>query len=725
MTSHRIENGGFTMPGEAGYEKLTLELAQRWGADMIRDSDGTELSPEITDAGYGIYSTICIIRDHNEWAKKNPDKLQQTILMSPPVTAEDTALTIDIMAAYYREQFHINDSARAMKYWQVFDRTAEAEVPRGDWEYDGKTGTVTVNSAKPWHRYTVNFLVYRIWEEISLYNHVTNHWGDREHLVPIEPFYAETREYLKAWLDTWCREHPKTTVVRFTSMFYNFVWIWGSSGKNRNLFTDWASYDYTVSDAALDAFEEKYGYRITAEDFINKGKRHATHCPADRAKRDWMAFINDFTIRFGRELIDIVHGYGKKALMFYDDSWVGTEPCGKRFGELGFDGVIKCGFSGFEVRLLASVKTGIRELRLHPYLFPTGVDGSPSFLPGGDPAGEARRYWAAMRRGMLRVPIDRIGLGGYLHLVQQKPEFVDCIEELADEFRMIQSLHRGGKPFTLRPRVAVLHAWGSLRPWTLSGHFHENKGQDLMHINESLSGLPLDVRFIDFEDVKNGALEGVDVVINCGAEGSAWSGGDAWRDVAVVERLSRFAFDGGVLIGVNEPGAVRGCDTLFCMAHVLGVDKDTGERVCHGKWPVEAVSELPEGLLPAGCGVQAGGALYLTDEHTRVLRAESGHIAIAMHAFGKGCGVYMAYYRYTPENTRMLLNLILYACGESLAQNYIASNPMTDCVYFPTEDAIVIANATPLAQTTTVETKSGRETFELAPYGICTVNADK
>ena len=41
--------GGFTLPGEAGYEKLTLELADKWGADVIRDSDGTVLSDEITE----------------------------------------------------------------------------------------------------------------------------------------------------------------------------------------------------------------------------------------------------------------------------------------------------------------------------------------------------------------------------------------------------------------------------------------------------------------------------------------------------------------------------------------------------------------------------------------------------------------------------------------------------------------------------------------------------
>ena len=91
------KTGSFTLPGEAGYEELTLELAKKWGADVIRDSDGTVLSDEITKAGYGIYSTICIIRDHNEWAKQHPDKLQQTFLMSEPVVAEPyvTASTKD------------------------------------------------------------------------------------------------------------------------------------------------------------------------------------------------------------------------------------------------------------------------------------------------------------------------------------------------------------------------------------------------------------------------------------------------------------------------------------------------------------------------------------------------------------------------------------------------------------------------------------------------------
>ena len=97
--------GGFTLPGEAGYEKLTLELADKWGADVIRDSDGTVLSDEITNAGYGIYSTICIIRDHNAWAKENQDKLQQTFLMTSPKVA--TAKQLSNTGRYMIEQLTV------------------------------------------------------------------------------------------------------------------------------------------------------------------------------------------------------------------------------------------------------------------------------------------------------------------------------------------------------------------------------------------------------------------------------------------------------------------------------------------------------------------------------------------------------------------------------------------------------------------------------------------
>ena len=497
--------GSFTLPGESGYEKLTLELAEKWGADVIRDSDGTELSDEILDAGYGIYSTICMIREHNEWAKKNHDKLQQCFLMTSPAVAAEGKLTIELMKDFFEEQFSVNDSDKAFRYWQVYDRATDTLLAADKWSYDKEKGCVTIEEPAAWHSYTVSFMAYRIWEEISMYNHTTNNW-DKEHLMQIDPIYPQTQEFLLEWMKEWCETHPATTVVRFTSMFYNFVWIWGSDVRNRNLFTDWGSYDFTVSEKALDDFAAKYGYELTAEDFINQGKLHVTHMPGSRKKADWMEFINDFVISFGRKLIDMVHEYGKKAYVFYDDSWVGIEPYNGRFEEFGFDGLIKCVFSGFEARLCAGVKVDTHELRLHPYLFPVGLGGAPTFMDGGDPTLEAKKYWNSVRRALLREPVQRIGLGGYLHLVEGYPDFCDYIEQVADEFRTIGEFHKEGRPYSIRTKVAVLHYWGKLRSWTLSGHFHETYMNDLIHINEALSGLPVDVSFISFEDVLNLSL---------------------------------------------------------------------------------------------------------------------------------------------------------------------------------------------------------------------------
>ncbi len=705
------QKGGFTLPGESGYEKLTLKMAEKWGADVIRDSDGTVLSDEILNAGYGIYSTICIIRDHNEWAKKNMDKLQQTFLMTQPIVADCDTLTVELMKDFFAEQFSINETEDSLKYWQVYDRTTDTLVGREHWSYaDGK---VTIKEITPWHKYTVSFMAYRIWEEISMYNHTTNNWT-KEHLMQIDPRHEATREYMLGWMRNWCETHPDTTVVRFTSMFYNFVWIWGSSERNRNLFSDWGSYDFTVSPLALDEFAEKYGYSLTAEDFINQGKLHVTHMVGTRQKADWMAFVNDFVIWFGKQLVDIVHEYGKKAYVFYDDSWVGIEPYNGRFKEFGFDGLIKCVFSGYEARLCSGVDVPTHELRLHPYLFPVGLGGAPTFMEGGNPTLDAKKYWNSVRRALLRQPVDRIGLGGYLHLVEAFPDFCDYIEKVSDEFRTVKSFHAQGAPLSIKTKVAVLHSWGKLRSWTLSGHFHETYMNDLIHINESLSGLPVDVSFISFEDVKAGVLKDYDVVINAGYAGSAWSGGDNWKDEDVVSKLTEWVYNGGTFIGVDEPSAVAGYDTYFRMAHVLGIDEDTGARICHGKWQYEV--QPVDGLMPEGSSIRGRSGLYLTDGNARVVAEADGAPAMTINDFGKGKGIYMSHYNISLENTRMLFNTILLAGGEALDGEYITDNPYTECAYYPASNMLVIINNSGETQTASVKTEAGVKSATLEAY---------
>lgn len=705
--------GGFTLPGESGYEELTLKLAKKWGADVIRDSDGTALSDTILNAGYGIYSTICIIRDHNEWAKNHMDKLQQSFLVTNPKTAVEPFVTFHLMSDFSQGQFSVNDSPESMQFWQVFDRTSNMEVSRRLWTYEKEAGNLTIQNAVPYHKYTVSFLAYRIWEEISMYNHVTNGWN-KEHLMPVDPRYVETREYLLQWMEDWCAAHPDTTVVRFTSLFYNFAWIWGSSERNRSLFTDWGSYDFTVSPLALQQFASKYGYQLCAEDFVNKGAYQVTHMPPNARKLDYMNFINDFVIHFGKELVDIVHRHGKQAYVFYDDSWVGLEPYGKRFHEFGFDGLIKCVFSGYEARLCAGVKSVTHELRLHPYLFPVGLGGAPTFSGDGDPALEAKKYWNQIRRALLRVPIERIGLGGYLHLTEGYPEFCDYVEQITKEFRRIRKLHEEGPVYHLKCTVAVLHSWGRLRSWTLSGHFHETEQHDLIHVIEAMSGLPVEVTFLDFEDIKNGALDDVQVLINAGKAGSAWSGGDAWKDARVVEQITKWVYHGGTLIGIREPSAVEGFDTFFRMSEILGVDKDKGARVCHGKW--EYHIEKIEGLLPAGFNIPGESQIYLTDGKNRVLAEENKVPALTIRDFGKGKGIYLSSFRYSLENTRLLLNLLLYGTNQELFPDYVTANPYTECAYYPESKVLVIINNSEKSQITSISTEFGVVNAQLEGY---------
>ena len=48
------------------------------------------------------------------------------------------------------------------------------------------------------HHTTVNFLATRLWEEISMYNHVTNDWGDKERLMSVDPRHPAAAEHLVA-----------------------------------------------------------------------------------------------------------------------------------------------------------------------------------------------------------------------------------------------------------------------------------------------------------------------------------------------------------------------------------------------------------------------------------------------------------------------------------------------------------------------------------------------
>ena len=71
--------GRVTIPTNLDVVPETIELMKRWGADAIRDCDGTEFPEELTKTGAKIYATYYTTRKDNEWAKANPDEVRYDV----------------------------------------------------------------------------------------------------------------------------------------------------------------------------------------------------------------------------------------------------------------------------------------------------------------------------------------------------------------------------------------------------------------------------------------------------------------------------------------------------------------------------------------------------------------------------------------------------------------------------------------------------------------------
>ena len=169
--------GRVTLPSEAGFLSETKEMLARWGADALRDSDGTKLDPEIKKLDAKIYTTYFVARGHNEFAREHMEECQQLYLMSRRCTAVDEELRISFMEGYYGEQVVPDYLHDPKEWWEVMDRTAGQPVPAGGWELDPERHQVCVRKAQPFHEYTVSFLVYVIWDLTQMYNHITNSCG--------------------------------------------------------------------------------------------------------------------------------------------------------------------------------------------------------------------------------------------------------------------------------------------------------------------------------------------------------------------------------------------------------------------------------------------------------------------------------------------------------------------------------------------------------------------
>lgn len=693
--------GRVTLPSESDFLNETKEMLERWGADALRDSDGTKLDDDIKALDAKIYTTYFVARGHNEFAKKHMEECQQLYLMSRHNTAVEDTLKISFMEGYYQEQVIPDYLHEPKRWWEVIDRTFGRVVSPDNWELDKEHHQVIIRQAEPFHDYTVSFLVYAIWDPTQMYNHITNHWGDKPHEIPFDVRQETSGAFAKEYLVQWLKDNPSTDVVRFTTFFYHFTLVFNNHAKEK--FVDWFGYGATVSVKALEEFEKEYGYALRPEDIVDNGYYNSTFRVPTGAYLDYMDFIQRFVAKKAKELVEIVHKAGREAMMFLGDNWIGTEPYGKYFGEIGLDAVVGSVGGGVSLRLISEIPhVRYTEGRFLPYFFPD------TFYEGNDPVPEAMKNWITARRAILRKPVDRIGYGGYLSLAYKFPEFVDYIERVTDEFRLIYDNVKGIRPYN-GLKVAVLNSWGEIRSWQAYMVAHElwyKQCYSYMGVMEALSGMAVDVSFLSFRDIREkGIPEDIDVIINAGDAMTAFSGGEEWTDAALVSEIRRWVYQGGGFLGIGEPSAYHKGGRYFQLADVLGVDKELGFTLSTDKYFTEMTRNhfIAEDRNTAYDFGESMKNVYALGEDTEIVEFSNGEVHLAAHKYGKGCGVYMAGLPYSFENTRLLMRALYYAAGkEEDLKKWFADNLNCEVHAYPEAGKYAILNNTSKPQTTSV-----------------------
>ena len=699
--------GRVTLPSEGNFLNETREIMERWGADALRDSDGTKLPEEIKALDATIYTTYFVARGHNNFAKEHMEECQQLYLMSRRVTALDERAEIPFMEGYFYQQVEPDYLHDVKEWWEVIDRTTGKVVSPQLWTVDPKRNILVIDRAKPFHEYTVSFLVYAVWDPTQMYNHITNNWGDKPHEIPFDVRQPASGQFARDYLVQWLKENPRTDVVRFTTFFYHFTLVFNDQAKEK--FVDWFGYGATVSVKALEEFSREYGYRLRPEDIVDNGYYHTAFRVPTKAYRDYMDFIQRFVAEKAKELVDLVHQEGREAMMFLGDNWIGTEPYGKYFSQIGLDAGVGSVGGGATLRLISEIP-GVRytEGRFLPYFFPD------TFYEGNDPCIEAKDNWRSARRALMRKPVDRIGYGGYLSLAYRFPKFVDYIEQVTDEFREIYQRIGGSRPYC-GLKVAILNCWGKLRSWQAFMVAHAlwyKQTYSYFGILEALSGMAVDVVFLSFDDIReHGIDKDIDVIINAGAAGTAFSGGEEWLDEKIVTAVRRFVYQGGGFLGVGEPCAVHFGGRYFQLADVLGVDKELGFSLSTDKYFTRVKEEhfLSRDRKEDFSFGESMHNVYALSEETEIVEYSGHEVHLSAHAYGKGRGIYLAGLPYSDENTRLLLRCLYYSASreENLSRWY-ADNPYCEVHAYPEQGSYAVVNNSSSEQKTLVYNGDGK-----------------
>ena len=702
--------GRVTIPTDLDVVPETLEIMKRWGADAIRDCDGTDFPAELQGQNAKIYSTYYTTRKDNAWAKANPEEVQQCYIMTGFYTAAGEALEIPLMKGISPELMQVNTRDDIKRWWEVMDRTTGTPIAPESWDYNEGTGCVVIHKPQAFHEYTVAFLAYLIWDPVHMYNAVTNNWQNFEHQITFDVRQPKTHKFTMERLRKFIANHPYVNVIRYTTFFHQFTLMFDE--LKREKFVDWYGYSASVSPYILEQFEQEVGYKFRPEFIVDQGYYNNQYRVPSKEFKDFQAFQRREVAKLAKEMVDITHELGKEAMMFLGDHWIGTEPFMEEWKTIGVDAVVGSVGNGSTLRLISDIP-GVKytEGRFLPYFFPD------TFHEGGDPVKEAKENWVTARRAILRKPIDRIGYGGYLKLALQFPEFIDYVASVCDEFRELYENIKGTTPYCVKT-VAVLNNWGKMRSWGCHMVHHalyQKQNYSYAGIIEALSGAPFDVKFISFDDIRKdpAILDGIDVVINVGDGDTAHTGGAEWEDPAVSAAVRKFVHRGGGFIGVGEPTGHQYQGHYLQLASILGVEKETGFTLNYDKYnweqhPDHFILEDVADQVDFGEGKKS---IYALDG-TEILVQKDKEVQMAVNAFGNGRSVYISGLPYSFENSRVLYRAILWSAhSEEALHKWFSSNYNVEVHAFVANGKYCVVNNTYVPQDTTVYTD--RDSFQL------------
>ncbi len=707
----RKRTGRVTIPTDVDVVPETLELLKRWGADAIRDCDGTDYPEELKQADAKVYSTYYTTRKDNAWAKANPDEIQQCYIMTGFHTATSETLSIHLMSGIYPEMLAVNSRDDIKRWWEVVDRTTGEPVLADQWEYAEASGDVIIHDAIPFHDYTVSFLAYIMWDPVHMYNAVVNDWKDVEHQITFDVRQPKTHKFSMERLRKFCKDNPHVNVIRYTTFFHQFTLVFDELAREK--YVDWYGYSASVSPYILEQFEREVGYKFRPEYIIDQGYFNNQYRIPSREFKDFQAFQRREVAKLAKEMVDITHEEGKEAMMFLGDHWIGTEPFMEEFASIGLDAVVGSVGNGSTLRLISDIDgVKYREGRFLPYFFPD------TFHKGGDPVKEAKINWVTARRAILRKPIDRIGYGGYLKLACEFPEFIAYVESVCDEFRLLYENAKGTTPYCVKT-VAVLNSWGKMRAWGCHMVHHalyQKQNYSYAGVIEALSGAPFDVRFISFDDIRTNPdiLKDIDVIINVGDGDTAHTGGAEWTDPAIAVAVKRFVYEGGGIIGVGEPTGHQYQGHYIQLANIFGVEKETGFTLNYDKYNWE---EHPEHFILQDCtgpvDFGEGKKSMYALEGTEILVQREKEVQMAAHTFGDGRAVYISGLPYSFENSRILYRSILWSChDEENLHHWYSENFNVEVHAYVANGKYCVVNNTYEPQDTTVYRGDG-SSFDL------------